>query len=205
MGCLQGSGCPRLVLGHFWDWSSNGVVTGCPCGPGCPQGCPQGAQGAALTVVELVVGLLLGTVGRDPVDLHAHEGIHDGAALVPVELGQLLGCDHLGTGTGHRGHVGVPRRDLGGTWWGWGHGESREVADATQWLTAAGFGDRGGVTQEMCHGWHSEDEMRSREVAGAIQKKGQGGVPRREQMAPRQEWGWGEEEGHCWYHTGEGT
>lgn len=112
MGCLQGSGCPEkpwLVLGHSWDWGSNGVVTGCPCGPGCPQG----AQGAALTVVELVVGLLLGTVGRDPVDLHAHEGIHDGAALVPVELGQLLGCDHLGKGTRAQGTCGRPQKGPG--------------------------------------------------------------------------------------------
>lgn len=58
-------------------------------------GVPGGAQVPALTVVELVVGLLLGAVSRDPVDLHAHKGIHDGAALVPVQLGQLLCCDHL--------------------------------------------------------------------------------------------------------------
>lgn len=94
----------------------------------------------ALTVVELVVGLLLGTVGRDPVDLHAHKGIHDGAALVPVQLGQLLCCDHLwhrelGTraqrprGAWGNGGVGKGLLSPGeGTWvalgWGWGHGEN---------------------------------------------------------------------------------
>lgn len=55
--------------------------------------------------------------------------------------------------------------------------------------------------------------MRRREVAGAIQEKGRRwhmagdrvGVPRRKQMAPSQEWGWGEEEGGGWYHPGERT
>lgn len=136
-----------------------------------PRGVPGGAQVPALTVVELVVGLLLGAVGRDPVDLHAHEGIHDGAALVPVQLGQLLGCDHLW----HRelGTRAQGPRGLRGTWvWGkdrcpqekgrgWhlaGVGDGagrREVADVTQWLTPAGFGDGVGVTQEKCHGWHT--------------------------------------------------
>lgn len=131
------------------------------------------------------MGLLFGTVGRDPVDLHTHKGIHNGAALVPVELGQLLCCDHLW----HRGQGPWGAR---GTWvWGkdwcpqekgcgWhlaGLGDTvkrREVADATQWLTPAGFGDRVGVTQKCC-GWYS------------------------------QECGWGEEEGGGWCHPGEGT
>ena len=78
----------------------------------------------ALTVVEFVVGLLLAAVSRDAVDLHPHEGVHDGAPLLPVQLGQLLRCDHLGaegagaSSTGHHGAVGPRRRDLGGTWVG---------------------------------------------------------------------------------------
>lgn len=52
----------------------------------------------------------------------------------------------------------------------------------------------------------SVDGVRRRKVAGAIQEKRRGwpmagervGVPRREQMAPSQEWGWGEEEGGGW-------
>lgn len=65
----------------------------------------------------------------------------------------------------------------------------------------------------MAHG--SVDGVKRREVAGAIHEKGHRwhmagcgdrvGVPRREQVAPSQEWGWGEEEGGGWYHPGEGT
>lgn len=41
-----------------------------------------------------------------------------------------------------------------------------------------------GVTQEKGHRWHMAGDRV--------------GVPRRQQMAPSQEWGWGEEEGGGW-------
>ena len=152
-GMSLGLGCPRVSPGFGvpwgvprewvpWDIFRDGGVPTDQVPWAVPRlgvpGAVPGAGGRAvvarrsLTVVELVVGLLLAAVGRDAVDLHAHEGVHDGAALLPVQLGQLLRRDHLGTegsgcmgrgGWGHGCHraacgdrAGVPRRrDAGGT------------------------------------------------------------------------------------------
>lgn len=197
VGCHWGPGalgCP-LGLGVAEDWvprecSPGSGVPGdwVPLGTGCPRvspgsGCPQGGwpgSGArrALTVVELVAGLLLGAVARDPVDLHPHEGVHDGAALLLLQLGQLLRRDHLGdtggTWVGVGAGLALPgdgTRVAQGSVWRWGAEEGGgwcHLGEGT-WLIPAGSGDRVGVTQQKRHEWHVP---RPRDRIGTIQKKG---------------------------------
>lgn len=102
------------------DWVPWGIL-----GTRCP-GVSLGTSGQAvvaqrtLTIVELVVGLLLAAVGWDAVDLHPHEGVHDGAPLLPVQLGQLLRRDHLGAegagGWRHRAPWGGGPQEKGCGW-----------------------------------------------------------------------------------------
>lgn len=54
------------------------------------QGPPHPLSGS-LTIVEHIVRLPVGTVFGYPIDLHAHQRIHNGVGLLCVQLGQLLG------------------------------------------------------------------------------------------------------------------
>lgn len=116
-------GAHRAPLGHG--------VPGEPPHPWVPRG------PAVLTVVAPVAGLLLAAVGRHAVDLHPHEGVHDGAALLLVQLGQLLGRDDL-RARGCRGLAARRGR------WPRGKGQGWHMA---------GSGDRAGVPQEMGSTW----------------------------------------------------
>lgn len=109
----------------------------------------------ALTVVGSVAGLVALAVAGDTVDLHPHQRVHDGAAGLPRQLGQLLRRDHLGTaGWGTVARGGGPQEGRGGTWLGVGTGLV-SLGEGT-WWHMAGCGDGvgrmevDGATQKGC-------------------------------------------------------
>lgn len=144
-----------------WAPAQPGAHRG-PLGHGVPGGPPTPTPGdwvprgpAALTVVAPVAGLLLAAVGRHAVDLHPHEGVHDGAALLLVQLGQLLGRDDLRA----RGCGGLAARRGR---WPRGKGQGRRMAGSGgRGRCPPGDGQhldghRDGVTQEQGRGRFSE-------------------------------------------------
>lgn len=171
---------------HWEDWGALGTSsawgaqrTSGPWGawrtphPWVPRGL------VALTVVAPVAGLLLAAVGRHAVDLHPHEGVHDGAALLLVQLGQLLGRDDL-RARGCRGLVARRGR------WPRGKGQGWHMA---------GSGDRVGVPQEMGSTWvgigMGAVSPRGRDVGGSQRDARTAPVsPEERWVAPGWAWGW---------------